>query len=98
MSSGSQVLTAVRAGIEADILASDYLMSGITGGQLVYELRADCVRIPTLLLTVYAAADEDVPAEVPYLTKPFRPVDLAARVDELLRRWDNAEFLLKAVD
>ena len=85
MSSASQALAAVRAGFEADILVSDYLMPGMTGGQLIKEMRAAGVGLPTLLVTGYAATGEDVPLDVPRLAKPFRQVDLAARVDELLR-------------
>jgi len=60
-------------------------MPGMTGGQLINELRATGVGIPTLLVTGYAATGEDVPGDVTRLAKPFRQVDLAARVNELLR-------------
>ncbi len=85
MSSASQALSAMRSGVETDVLVSDYLMPGMTGGQLIHELRALGLRIPTLLVTGYAAAGEDVPVDVPRLSKPFRQVDLAARVNDLLR-------------
>ncbi|MCP3734620.1 ATP-binding protein [Sphingomonas sp. RP10(2022)] len=85
MGSASQVLAAIRSGIEVDILVSDYLMPAMTGGQLIQELRAAGHRIPTLLVTGYAAAGEDVPADIARLAKPFRQVDLASKVDELLR-------------
>ena len=83
--SATQALSAVRSGLEADVLVSDYLMPGMTGGQLIHELRGAGVQIPALLVTGYAAAGEDVPADVQRLSKPFRQVDLAARVDDLLR-------------
>ncbi|KQM69982.1 PAS domain-containing hybrid sensor histidine kinase/response regulator [Sphingomonas sp. Leaf20] len=85
LASASQALSAIRSGIDADILVSDYVMPGMTGGQLINELRATGVRIPTLLVTGYAATGEDVPGDVTRLAKPFRQVDLAARVNELLR-------------
>ncbi|MGI4950121.1 MAG: ATP-binding protein [Janthinobacterium lividum] len=84
MASAPQALAALRSGVEADVLVSDYLMPGMTGGQLIKQLRATGVRIPALLVTGYAAAGEDVPADVSRLAKPFRQVDLAARVDDLL--------------
>jgi signal transduction histidine kinase/FixJ family two-component response regulator len=96
MSSGSQVLTAVRSGLQADVLVSDYLMPGMTGGQLINELHAAGVHIPALLVTGYAAAGEDVPADVPRLAKPFRQVDLAARLDELLRLSEGRNARLQA--
>lgn len=98
MSSGSQVLTAMRSGIAADVLVSDYLMPGMTGGQLINELRASGVRMPVLLVTGYAAAGEDVPTEVPRLAKPFRQVDLAAQVDELLRSSEGTRPRLRVVE
>ncbi|WP_380788221.1 ATP-binding protein [Sphingomonas sp. R86521] len=85
MGSATQALAAVRSGLDADVLVSDYLMPGMTGGQLIHELRATGVRIPALLVTGYAAAGEDVPVDVQRLAKPFRQVDLASRVDDLLR-------------
>ncbi len=93
LASASQALSAIRAGVDADILVSDYVMPGMTGGQLINELRATGVRIPTLLVTGYAATGEDVPGDVTRLAKPFRQVDLAARVNELLRPLrDSAEI------
>ncbi len=83
-SSGTQALAALRAGVDPDILVTDYLMPGMTGAALIKELRASQHRLPTLLITGYANAGEDVPADVPRLSKPFRQVDLAARLDELL--------------
>ena len=97
MNSGSQVLSAMRAGFEADILVSDYLMPGMTGGQLIQELRGAGVRIPALLVTGYAAAGEDVPTDLPRLAKPFRQVDLAARVSELLQQADAGPSRLRIV-
>ncbi|MBJ6120412.1 PAS domain-containing hybrid sensor histidine kinase/response regulator [Sphingomonas mollis] len=96
--SGTQALSAIRAGAEADMLVSDYLMPGMTGGQLINEVRASGIRLPALLVTGYAAAGEDVPADVMRLAKPFRQVDLAAKVDELLRTAAVGRARLKVVD
>ena len=98
LSSASQALSAIYSGIEADVLVSDYLMPNITGGQLISELRASGIRIPALLITGYAAASEDVPADVPRLAKPFRQVDLAARVSDLLRVPNVTITRLRAVE
>jgi signal transduction histidine kinase len=97
MGSGLQALAAVRSGIEADVLVSDYLMPGMTGGQLVQEMRASGHAMPALLVTGYAAAGEDVPADVARLAKPFRQVELATRVDELLRPSPPPAPVLRAV-
>jgi CheY-like chemotaxis protein len=97
MGSASQVLAAIRSGTEADVLVSDYLMPGMTGGQLIEELRAAGHAMPVLLVTGYAAAGEDVPADVARLAKPFRQVDLAARVDDLLRAAPTSPPQLRSV-
>lgn len=98
MNSASQALSAIRSGIEVDVLVSDYLMPTMTGGGLITELRTAGIRIPALLITGYAAAGEDVPPDVPRLGKPFRQVDLAARVNDLLRARDVPATRLRAVE
>ena len=98
MASASQALSAIRSGVDADILVSDYLMPGMTGGQLISELRSSGNRMPALLVTGYAAAGEDVPDDIIRLAKPFRQVDLAARVDDLLRQSPGGRPKLRAVD
>ncbi|MDR6128399.1 ATP-binding protein [Sphingomonas sp. SORGH_AS_0438] len=82
--SASQALAMLRGGAEVDLLVTDYLMPGMTGAALITECRTGGPALPALLITGYAAAGEDVPADVPRLAKPFRQVDLAARVDDLL--------------
>ena len=73
-----------RAGLDADLLVTDYLMPGITGAALISELRAKGIGLPTLLITGYAATGEDVPSDIPRLAKPFRQADLAAQIHQLL--------------
>ncbi|MES3153108.1 PAS domain-containing hybrid sensor histidine kinase/response regulator [Sphingomonas faeni] len=97
VASASQALSAIRAGVDADVLVSDYLMPGMTGGQLISELWASGHRIPALLVTGYAAAGEDVPEGVIRLSKPFRQADLASRVDDLLRQVPPDRPRLRAV-
>ncbi|HXH15778.1 MAG TPA: ATP-binding protein [Sphingomonas sp.] len=98
VASASQALSAIRSGVDADVLVTDYLMPGMTGGQLISELRGASNRIPALLVTGYAAAGEDVPGDVIRLSKPFRQTDLAARVDELLRQSPPGRPKLRAVE
>lgn len=84
MPSAIQALSAIRSGIDADLLVTDYLMPGMTGAALICELRGKGVGLPTLLITGYASTGEDVPADVPRLSKPFRQADLAGRIHDLL--------------
>jgi PAS domain S-box-containing protein len=85
-SSGGQALSALRAGLEADVLVTDYLMPGMSGAALVKEMRGSGHQLPSLIITAYANAGLDVPADVPKLAKPFRQADLAAKLVELLER------------
>jgi signal transduction histidine kinase len=96
-SSGAQALSALRGGLEVDALVTDYLMPGMSGGALVSELRGAGHRLPALIVTGYANAGEDVPPDVPTLAKPFRQVDLAARLDELVGRAQQGPGRLRAV-
>ncbi|MEG3082191.1 response regulator [Sphingomonas sp. PB2P12] len=96
--SASQALSAIRSGIDVDMLVSDYLMPGMTGGQLITEMRANGIRLPTLLVTGYAAAGDDVPSDVVRLGKPFRQVDLADRVSHLLRIQPTGVRRLRVVE
>lgn len=89
MPSAIQALSAIRSGIDADLLVTDYLMPSMTGAALIHELRGKGVGLPTLLITGYAATGEDVPADVPRLSKPFRQADLAGRIHELLSAKDR---------
>lgn len=95
--SGSQALAALRSGTDADIVVTDYLMPGMTGAALIDELRSSDAHLPVLLITGYVTAGENVPADVPRLAKPFRQVDLAAQVDELLRSRTTGKPHLRAV-
>ena len=82
--SGRQALQALRSGTAPDAIVTDYLMPGMNGAALIADLRASGHRCPTLLITGYAAAGEDVPADIPRLAKPFRQDELAAALLGLL--------------
>ena len=86
VSSGSQALAAIRAGIEIDGVVTDYLMPGMNGAQLIGELHRGRQRLPVLLVTGYAAKGEDVPSGTPVLAKPFRQAELARVLNQLLHQ------------
>ena len=70
-------------GVDFDVLITDHLMPGMTGvdlAHLVQKLRPD---MPVLLVSGFAES-EGVEAAVPRLIKPFRQVELAARLIGLM--------------
>ena len=74
----------VTAG-EGDVVVSDVVMPGVSGFELIRELRKDRPNLPALLMTGYTepgSGDEDLDVEV--LRKPFDATDLVRRVGALL--------------
>jgi PAS domain S-box-containing protein len=70
-------LTAVDAGLEPDILITDHLMSGMTGVELAYAIRAKRPQARALIISGFAEVESLDPA-IPRLAKPFVQSDLAA--------------------
>jgi len=75
-----------------DVIVLDLMMPGMDGLEVCRELRADSrtARIPIIMLTARATeADRVVGLEMgadDYVTKPFSPRELVARVKAILRR------------
>lgn len=85
-----------RAGLERalaggyDAITLDRMLPGMDGLELVTELRRAGVRTPVLMISALSDVDARVrglrAGGDDYLTKPFAPEEMAARVDALLRR------------
>jgi two-component system, OmpR family, response regulator len=86
--SGTQLLTALRAQV-IDLVLLDLRLRAEDGMQLLRTLRADS-QIPVIILTGKAEeADRVMGLELgadDYLTKPFSPRELLARIRTVLRR------------
>ena len=82
-----------------DLLILDLMMPGLDGVEVCKRLRANpsTNRIPIIMLTARAAeTDRIVGLEIgadDYITKPFSPRELVARVKAVLRRTRPAEEL-----
>jgi len=74
--SAKEALRLIEDGLSFDLLVTDHLMPGMTGVELVIQIRARRANVPALLISGYAEA-EGIAADLPRLTKPFRRLELA---------------------
>ena len=90
-------VTAVSSGPEAlemiskehvDLIVSDLVMNGMTGTDLLIEVRRTCPTVPLILMTGHGSIQNAVEAmrqgAYDYLTKPFRNEELFIRVDRAI--------------
>jgi two-component system OmpR family response regulator len=86
---GAGALRAVQAH-HFDLLIVDRLLPGLDGLAVIERLRALGIRTPVLVLSALSAVDDRVrglkAGGDDYLSKPFAFMELAARVEALLRR------------
>lgn len=98
---GSQALNAVETN-PPDLILLDVNMPGMTGFEVVEHLKADerTARIPIILLTALSEVEQRVKGlglgADDYLTKPFSPRELAARIETRLRAKADTDGLLQA--
>jgi PAS domain S-box-containing protein len=81
-SSAEEALTLFERGLHIDVLVTDHLMSGMTGGELAHVVHERWPRTQVVVVSGYAETDR-IPPHLPRLTKPFRQADLAAIIAQL---------------
>jgi PAS domain S-box-containing protein len=81
--SGQAALSVLRSDAAYDMLVTDYAMPLMSGAALIRDARRIAPDMPALLVTGYASATTDVPADVPRIEKPFRASELINRVAQL---------------
>jgi len=84
--SGAAALAILEAEDEVDLLITDYLMPSMRGSELAAEIVKQRPDMPVLLLTGYAHLAKGEAVGIRRLAKPFREVDLAREVAEILTR------------
>lgn len=76
----------------ADVCVIDWMLAGESGLLLAQQLAQLVERPPMLMLSANASIDQRVQGLAvvdDYLTKPFEPAELVARLHALLRRYQN---------
>lgn len=97
---GSQALNAIEAD-QPDLVLLDVNMPGMSGFDVVERLKSDerTARIPIILLTALSQVEQRVKGlglgADDYLTKPFSPRELAARIETRLRAKADTDGLLE---
>jgi len=77
---------------ETDLVLLDIMLPGLDGFSVGQRLKKEYPATPILLLSARTAIDDKLQGlhfADDYVTKPFHPDELAARVDVLLRRFEK---------
>lgn len=99
---GKQALDIFYGQTSLDLIILDVMMPELDGWAVCRDIRKHDPRIPIIMLTARSEeADEvfgfDIGAD-DYITKPFSPTILVARVQALLRRIENSRKTIKEFD
>ncbi|MDO3411358.1 response regulator transcription factor [Saccharibacillus sp. CPCC 101409] len=85
---------AAQAAGECDAAVLDIMLPGLDGFTVGQRLKRDRPELPVMMLSARTAIDDKLEAlrfADDYLTKPFHPDELAARIEVMLRRSAPAE-------
>ncbi|MGN9864411.1 response regulator transcription factor [Bacillus swezeyi] len=77
---------------EVDLVVLDIMMPGLDGFTIGQRIKQTYPQIPILLLTARTALEDKLKGlgfADDYVTKPFHPDELEARIEVLLRRFDK---------
>ncbi len=93
--SGEEALERLRENPDARVALLDIMLPGIDGFEVCRRIRATNSRIGIIMLTARSQEMDKVTGLMTgaddYVTKPFSPAELTARVDALIRRSGGEE-------
>ena len=93
--SGEEALEKLKAQRDIRVALLDVMLPGIDGFEVCRSLRANDANIGIIMLTARSQEMDKVTGLMTgaddYVTKPFSPAELTARVDALMRRSGGAE-------
>jgi CheY-like chemotaxis protein len=75
--SGAEALEVVRSGRQIDVVITDHAMPGMTGGQLAEAIHKLIPGMPIILATGFADLPGSYAQDLPRLSKPYGPDELA---------------------
>lgn len=81
-SAAEEALKLLEQGLRPTIVVTDHLMPGLNGTDFARVVAGRLPGVPTLIISGYAEV-EGVAPDLPRLVKPFRQLDLAAKLAEL---------------
>lgn len=90
--------TATQYVNQADIAVLDVMLPGLDGFSVGKRLKREAPDLPILMLSARSAVEDKLEGlgfADDYLTKPFHPDELAARLEVLLRRAQRHEEILE---
>jgi two-component system, OmpR family, response regulator ResD len=81
-----------------DLILLDLMLPGLSGEEVMQQLRSEGSRVPVIMLTAKSALEEKVYGlsigADDYVVKPFSPQEVIARVKTILRRSDTDQVPL----
>ncbi|MGZ9587310.1 response regulator transcription factor [Paenibacillus marinisediminis] len=80
----------IEEAAEADLIILDVMLPGLDGFSLARRLKKEHSELPVLMLSARTAIDDKLQGlqfADDYVTKPFHPDELAARIEVQLRRY-----------
>jgi DNA-binding response OmpR family regulator len=82
---------------QSDIVILDVMLPGLDGFSIGRRIKKDHATLPILMLSARTSVEDKVEGldfADDYLTKPFHPDELAARVEVLLRRFQKQDEII----